>query len=131
MRTFKLDDKNTKFSRLAETVRLAIRAYGSGKQDASLKLIELVASQIESLDDRKALHRLVEAEIRGSELWLQYHRIMFGEAASASKGDSHMDVEPPMSQLPQKTKLNLPFWQLFQPKSRHPWPTKQTRPGRK
>lgn len=127
----KFDDKNTKFSRLAETVRLAIRAYGSGKQDASLKLMELVASQLESLEDRKALHRLVEADIKASEMWLQYQTILFRGIVGDPELGQPLEVEIPASRLPQKAKLGLPFLQLFQPKSKSPWPTTNTHPGKR
>lgn len=123
MKKFRSVDKKAKIHRLAEAIRLAMRAYENGKQDTSLKLIELVASQLERADERRALHRLVVEEAKRSEIWPQYYAILFrpkqahhqprkaSQNADSDCGSSsdQASLDPKVDTMHRPT----PFWRIF------------------
>lgn len=115
---------NEKIPRLAEAIRLAVRAYENGKQDTSLKLIGLVVSQLEHAEERKALHRLVEADVKRSEVWHQYHALLFQRerAHGAGDGRSECTEKDAVDGIQQESaSARERFWNLWRPRQKDPF----------
>ncbi|MGD1942616.1 MAG: hypothetical protein ACFB0G_15020 [Leptolyngbyaceae cyanobacterium] len=73
-----------KITKLAETVRLAVRTYDNGKQETARNLLALVASKIQDAEERQELNGLVESTIRQSGSWVYYKSIVFGASTAVT-----------------------------------------------
>ena len=73
-----------KITKLADTVRLAVRTYDNGKQETARNLLGLVASKIQDAEERRELNGLVESTIRQSGAWVYYKSIVFGASTAVT-----------------------------------------------
>lgn len=73
-----------KITKLAETVRLAVRTYDNGKPETARNLLGLVASKIQDAEERQELNGLVESTIRQSGAWVYYKSIVFGASTAVT-----------------------------------------------
>lgn len=74
-----------KISKLADIIRMAIRAYNYGQPDTARKLISLVASRIETIEERRELQTLVERDIVTSPAKIYFQSIIFGQGGTSVK----------------------------------------------
>ena len=51
---------SAKLSKLADTVCMAARTYDNGKRETAIKLISVIASKIETPEERKKLFSMVK-----------------------------------------------------------------------
>ena len=73
-----------KITKLADTVRLAVRTYDNGKQETARNLLGLVASKIQDAEELRQLNSLVESTIRQSGAWVYYKSIVFGASTAVT-----------------------------------------------
>jgi hypothetical protein len=73
----------TNLSKLADVIRMAARAYDSGKRETALKLLAIVASKIETSEDRQKLLGLVRSDIQNSGIKVYFQSIILGSGGTA------------------------------------------------
>lgn len=73
----------TKLSKLADTVRMAARTYDNGKRETAIKLISIVASKIDTSDDRQKLASMVKSDIQESGIKFYFQSIILGSGGTA------------------------------------------------
>ncbi len=83
MSVHKLLSMPTNLSKLSDVIRMAARAYDGGKRETALKLLAIVASKIETLEDRQKLFALVRSDIQNSGIRVYFQSTILGSGGTA------------------------------------------------
>ncbi len=72
-----------RLAKLADTVRMAARTYDDGNRETAIKLISIVGSKVETLDDRQKLFSIVRGDIEASGIKVYFQPIILGSGGTA------------------------------------------------